>query len=145
MTRATAARMGLFGNSKQEAVYTGSIKDNTGKMLMGGSKYTLTFSKAQIPPVKYFWSITMYCIPQRYLVSNPIDRYSIGDRDKNLKYNKDGSLTLYLQSTSPGKDKEANWLPSPSKGIFNYVVRLYGPEPAVTNGEWKQPLPIKQD
>jgi len=145
LTRATAARMGLFGNSKQEAVYTGSIKDNTGKMLMGGSKYTLTFSKAQIPPVKYFWSITMYCIPQRYLVSNPIDRYSIGDRDKNLKYNKDGSLTLYLQSTSPGKDKEANWLPSPSKGIFNYVVRLYGPEPAVTNGEWKQPLPIKQD
>jgi len=143
LTRATAARMGLFGNSKQEAVYTGSIKDNTGKMLSGGNKYTLTFSKAQIPPVKYFWSITMYTIPQRYLVSNPINRYSIGDRDKALKYNKDGSLTIYLQATSPGTDKEANWLPSPSKGIFNYVVRLYGPEAAVTNGVWKQPLPVK--
>jgi hypothetical protein len=145
LTRATAARMGLFGNSKQEAVYTGSIKDNTGKMLAGGNKYTLTFSKAQIPPVKYFWSITMYTIPQRYLVSNSIDRYSIGDRNKGLKYNKDGSLTIYLQATSPGKDKENNWLPSPEKGIFNYVVRLYGPKDAVTNGVWKQPLPVKQN
>jgi hypothetical protein len=141
--RATAAAMGLFGNTKEEAVYTGSIKDNTGKQLMGSGKYTLTFTKNQIPPVKYFWSITMYTIPQRFLVKNPIDRYSIGDRSKGLKYEKDGSLIIYLQSKSPGKDKETNWLPSPAAGPFNYVVRLYGPKDAVTNGVWKQPLPVK--
>jgi hypothetical protein len=144
-TRATAAAMGLFGNTKEEAVYTGSIKDNTGKPLLGSNKYTLTFSKNQIPPVKYFWSITAYVIPQRYLVKNPINRYSIGDRSQGLKYEKDGSLIIYLQSTSPGKDKEANWLPSPAAGPFNYVVRLYGPKDAVTNGVWKQPLPVKQN
>jgi hypothetical protein len=144
VTRATAAAMGLFGNTKEEAVYTGSIKDNAGKYLTGTSKYTLTFTKDQIPPVKYFWSITMYTIPQRYLVKNPINRYSIGDRTKGLKYEKDGSLIFYLQSTSPGKDNEANWLPSPAVGPFNYVVRLYGPKDAVTNGVWKQPLPVKQ-
>lgn len=142
LTRATAASIGLFGNSKQEAVYTGSIKDDTGQFLSGENKYTLTFSKDQIPPVTYFWSITMYSIPQRYLVSNPINRYSIGDRDKDLKYNQDGSLTLYLQATSPGADKETNWLPCP-EGKFNYIVRLYGPKATVTNGIWKQPLPVK--
>lgn len=142
LARATAASIGLFGNSKQEAVYTGSIKDNMGEFLSGENKYTLTFSKDQIPPVTYFWSITMYSIPQRYLVSNPINRYSIGDRDKDLKYNQDGSLTLYLQASSPGADKETNWLPCP-EGKFNYIVRLYGPKASVTNGTWKQPLPVK--
>jgi len=142
LARATGAGMGLFGNSKQEAVYTGSIKDDAGQFLSGENKYTLTFSKDQIPPVTYFWSITMYSIPQRYLVSNPINRYSIGDRDKDLKYNQDGSLTLYLQASSPGADRETNWLPCPA-GRFNYIVRLYGPKASITNGTWKQPLPVK--
>ncbi len=141
--QATAAAMGIYGNTKIEAVYVGSIKDDAGNMLMGGQEYVLHFSKEQIPPVKYFWSTTLYTIPKRFLATNPINRYSIGDRSKGLKYNADGSLDIYLQSTSPGKDKEANWLPTPAQGPFNYVIRLYGPAETVTNGTWKAPLPKK--
>jgi hypothetical protein len=143
VTRATAAAMGLFGNTKEEAVYVGSLKDKEGNMLMGGQKYVLHFSRQQIPQVKYFWSTTVYNLPKRFLAANPINRYSIGDRTKGLKYNADGSLDIYLQSTSPGKDKENNWLPVPAQGPFNYVIRLYGPSEAVTNGTWQQPLPEK--
>jgi hypothetical protein len=144
LMRATAAAMGIYGNTKEEAVYTGSMADRKGKQLIGSKKYTLTFSKDQIPPVKYFWSITMYSLPQRFLVKNPIDRYSISDRTKGLKYEKDGSLIIYLQSSSPGADRESNWLPTPQQGGFNYILRLYGPKDAVTNGDWKQPLPVKE-
>jgi hypothetical protein len=143
--RATAAAMGLFGNTKEEAVYVGSRMDDKNEQLMGEHKYTLTFSKEQIPPVNYFWSTTLYNLPKRFLVKNPINRYAIGDRTTGLKYEKDGSLIIYLQSTSPGKDKESNWLPAPEKGPFNYVIRLYGPKEAVTNGTWQQPLPVKVD
>ncbi len=141
LTRATAAAMGLFGNTKEEAVYVGSLSDATGKPLLGQNNYTLRFTKANMPKVSYFWSITMYSLPKRGLVNNPINRYSIGDRSKGLKYEPNGDLVIYLQSTSPGKNKEGNWLPTPASGPYNYVVRLYGPEQQVTNGTWQQPLP----
>lgn len=141
VTRATAAAMGLFGNTKEEAVYVGSLSDVTGKPLLGQNKYTLRFTKANMPKVNYFWSITMYSLPKRGLIDNPINRYSIGDRSKGLKYEPNGDLVIYLQSSSPGKNKEANWLPTPSAGPYNYVVRLYGPGQQVTDGTWRQPLP----
>lgn len=139
--RATAAAMGLFGNSAVEAYYTGSMLDRTGKPLNGENKYVVHFAKDQIPPVNYFWSITMYNLPQRYLVANPINRYSIGDRTPGLHYESNGDLMIYLQATDPGGKKTANWLPSPASGPYNFVVRLYGPKAAVTDGSWKLPLP----
>ncbi|WP_276483818.1 DUF1254 domain-containing protein [Paraflavitalea pollutisoli] len=145
LKRAIAAAMGLYGNNKEEAVYVGSLKDREGQQLVGERRYTLRFQGNQLPPVKFFWSITAYVLPQRYLVKNPIGRYSIGDRTPSLKRDPDGSLVIYLQSTSPGPGKEGNWLPTPQQGPFNYVLRLYGPGQEVMNGNWQQPLPQKVD
>lgn len=83
----------------------------------------------------------MYTLPNRFLVRNPINRYSIGDRTPGLKRDADGGLTIYLQPSSPGPDKEANWLPTPSEGPFMYVIRLYVPGKEAQNGTWKPPVP----
>ncbi|HTV93370.1 MAG TPA: DUF1214 domain-containing protein, partial [Verrucomicrobiae bacterium] len=138
ITRAVAAAMGIYGNTSDEAVYLGGEEDGSGKKLDGSQRYTLTFAPGQTPPVTAFWSVTMYDMPNRLLVANPIDRYSLGDRS-NLTYAPDGSLTIYIQAQSPGADKESNWLPSPASGPFNYVVRLYGPKQSVLDGTWKLP------
>jgi hypothetical protein len=143
MKRAVAAAMGIYGNTKEEAVYVGTMADDDQKPLMGENKYIVRFTKDQLPKVEFFWSITMYNLPKRHLVQNPIDRYSIGDRTKGIKYEPNGDLIIYLQATSPGKDKESNWLPSPAAGPFNIIVRMYGPDQSVTSGQWQMPLPEK--
>ena len=84
----------------------------------------------------------MYNLPQRLLVENPIQRYSIGDRTPGLKQGKDGSLEIYLQHDSPGPDKESNWLPTP-KGPFVLVSRMYGPEKPLIDGSWKEPALVE--
>jgi hypothetical protein len=102
---------------------------------MGGKKYILHFNKDEIPPVDAFWSLTMYD-EEGFQVANPINRFAIGDRD-DLKYNKDGSLDIYIQASSPGKDKESNWLPSPKSGALGMTLRLYAPKQSVLDGSWK--------
>jgi hypothetical protein len=138
MKRAVAAAMGIYGNAAEEAVYVGAMRDASGAPLDGANRYEVHLTKAQLPPAAYFWSVTMYNLPDRLLVENPIRRYSLGDRS-NLKYGPDGSLTLYIQATSPGPDKESNWLPSPPKGPFNVVFRLYGPSSEAQQGKWPPP------
>ena len=139
MDRAMGVYMGIFGNVPQVSVYLSMPTDAAGKPLDGSkAAYTLTFAKGQLPPVKYFWSITMYSIPQRLLVENPIKRYSIGSSTPGLKTNDDGSLVIYVSAKSPGKDKESNWLPAPS-GPFWTVLRNYGPDEKVINGTYKRP------
>ena len=91
-----------------------------------------------LPPVTLFWSATMYDMPDRQLVDNPIDRYSVGSNSTQLKYASDGSLTIYVQRASPGSERDSNWLPAPS-GQFSIITRLYGPKPEVLKGIWKQP------
>jgi DNA sulfur modification protein DndE len=141
LLRAAVAKFGLFANSAEEAVYPTALKDNQGQNLTGAHNYVIHFNKGQTPPVKSFWSLTLYN-NKSYLADNPINRYSIGDRTPGLKYNADGSLDIYLQNVSPGKDKESNWLPSP-KGDFSLNMRLYIPKQSVLNGEYQYP-PIKQ-
>lgn len=141
LNRAVAAAAGIYGNTKEEAVYTGSLNDKNNQPLLGSSNYILKFSKNELPKAKYFWSITMYNIPKRFLIPNPINRYSIGNKTKGLKYEANGDLIIYLQSTSPGKNKESNWLPTPKNEKFMFVTRIYGPEPDVINNVWKMPLP----
>ncbi|WP_456311587.1 DUF1254 domain-containing protein [Pseudomonas shirazensis] len=143
LNRAIAAAAGLYGNTKEEAVYTGSSTDKDNQPLTGSNKYTLRFSKDQLPQAKYFWSITMYNLPKRFLVPNPISRYSIGNKSKGLKYESNGDLIFYLQAASPGKEKESNWLPTPKTERFMFVMRIYGPQADVINNVWKMPLAEK--
>ena len=96
------------------------------------------FSKDKLPPVNAFWSITMYD-HEGFQVANKANRFAIGDRD-SLKYNKDGSLDIYIQSKSPGKSKESNWLPSPDKGELGITLRLYAPKPQALDGRWVPPV-----
>jgi len=137
--RALGVNVGIFGNVKKVSVYFAAPKDDKGE-LFDGSKhsYSLTFTKDQIPPAKNFWSFTMYKLPERWLVDNPIDRYSIGSATPGLKKADDGSITLYFGSKSPGKDKESNWLPAP-EGPFWLVLRTYGPSKAILDKSWKLP------
>ena len=91
------------------------------------------------PPVDAFWSLTMYDAHQFYLVENVLNRYSIGDRTPDLTYDADGSLTIYLQKDSPGADKESNWLPTPQKGGFRPILRMYQPRQPVLDGSYLLP------
>ncbi|WP_287192423.1 DUF1254 domain-containing protein [Paraburkholderia sp.] len=141
-TRAVAAAMGIYGNTKEEAVYVGTRVDGDHRQLVGSQPYVLHFDKKDLPPAKFFWSMTMYDLPARHLVPNPIKRYSIGDRTQGLKYNADGSLDIYLQHASPGAGKEANWLPAP-EGPYTVIMRIYGPGQTVLDGAWKFPEPKK--
>ncbi len=113
MKRAVVAAFGWPANLQDDAVYPYTEVDSAGQKLTGANKYTLTFAKGQTPPVNGFWSITMYQIDQGWwFVPNPLNKFTVSPRN-NLKANPDGSVTLYFQNESPGKDKEANWLPAP--------------------------------
>jgi len=137
--RMGAAVLGIYGNSKQEAMYPAYYVDATKQKLIGANRYTLRFAPGQLPPVNAFWSLTMYDEPQSLLVANPINRYLINSPMlPQLKRDADGGVTLIIQNESPGKDKEANWLPAP-KGPFSMIMRLYWPKEAATEGKWTQP------
>jgi hypothetical protein len=140
LLRAAAALAGLYGNDEAEALYAQGLVDSKGDKLDGQSKYTITFPADQFPPVNAFWSVTMYG-GNKFLVANPINRYLINSPMlPDLRKNADGSLTIYLQNGSPGKELEANWLPSPS-GSFFLQERLYWPKETAINGTWK-PAPV---
>jgi len=146
LKRSAAAKAGIYGNDAVEAVYPYTRIDGDGQPLDGSKHaYTLTFAKDQFPPVNSFWSVTMYDGKSQLLVENPINRYLINSPMlPAMKKNKDGSLTLYIQNKSPGKDKESNWLPAPNDTIY-LVMRLYWPKsepPSVLpagEGTWKPP------
>lgn len=139
--RALSARVGLWGNHGYEAAYAQIFQDDTGRQLTGASRYRIRFS--ELPPVLAFWSLTMYDVPNYYLVANPINRYSIGDRTPGLRYAADGSLTITIQADPPAdKAERANWLPAP-QGDFRPIMRLYEPGPAILDGKYILP-PIRR-
>ncbi|WP_426518928.1 DUF1254 domain-containing protein [Diaminobutyricibacter sp. McL0618] len=135
--RAGAALGGLWGNQAFEAAYIATYLDNTGEQLSGEHTYELHLNPT--PPVGAFWSLTMYDVPDYYLVDNPIDRYSIGDRTPGLVPEVDGSLVLTISHLEPLDAKaRANWLPAPA-GAFRPVLRMYEPAPAVLSREFLVP------
>lgn len=139
LARAAVAAKGIYANSPEEAIYIGWIADQDRHPLSGQHRYEVRFPAGALPPVELFWSITMYDLPARLLVANPIDRYSIGDRTPDLVTADDGSLTLYVQREQPAHPQQAaNWLPAPP-GPFTCIFRLYGPKPAILDGTWQQP------
>lgn len=141
--RAAAAMGGLWGNHGYEAAYSQVYTDADGEQLTGEYTYTITFEST--PPVDAFWSITMYSTPHFYLVSNPIERYSIGDRTPGLVYDDDGSLTVTLSATEPSDPvARANWLPTPT-GPFRPLMRMYIPHQAVLDGSYEMPPIVRTD
>jgi hypothetical protein len=139
MSRLSAAVLGIYGNSKDEAIYPGYFVDAEKQALKGEKHYALRFGPGQLPPVNAFWSLTLYELPSSLLYANPLNRYLINSPMlPSLKQDPDGGITLYVQNESPGSGKEANWLPAPA-GPFFAVMRLYRPKPAALNGEWTAP------
>ena len=150
LKRAAAAKGGIYGNDAIEAMYPMTRTDATGETLDGSKhNYTLTFPAGQLPPVNAFWSVTMYDGKTQLLIENPINRYLINSPMlPNMKKNEDGSLTLYIQKDSPGKAKEANWLPAPNDLIY-LIMRLYWPKTEAPSilpagaGSWSPPSIVK--
>lgn len=141
LQRASVAYSGLGANTTEDAVYPTALTDGSGNKLSSDKRYVMHFAKDQIPPVRGFWSLTMYNDKQLF-AANSINRYAIGDRDK-LTRNSDGSLDLYIQRDPPGAVKETNWLPAPARGDFTMNLRLYWPKSTVLEGAWSPP-PVQQ-
>jgi hypothetical protein len=139
--RAVVAYAGLGANPIEDAVYPTAFTDGDGKPFSSDHRYVLHFTREQLPPVRGFWSLTLYDERQLF-AANPLNRYAIGDRDP-LTFNADGSLDLYIQRDSPGKDKASNWLPAPAQGAFTMNLRLYWPKAAVLDGTWA-PVPVQR-
>ena len=141
--RALVTAIGLGANRPQDAVYPTSEGPDIVKKYSGANKYVLHFNKGELPPVDGFWSLTMYDA-NYFFVPNALNRYTVSQRNK-LKANADGSVDVYIQNESPGKDKEQNWLPAP-KDQFILMMRLYWPKekpPSILDGSWKIP-PVKE-
>jgi hypothetical protein len=133
---------GIIANEPEEAVYYNTTMDASGNPFDGARAYTIRFAADQLPKVGGFWSITLYD-PSYNFTDNPINRYSIGDRTQGLKKDPDGGLTFYIQSTSPGEDKESNWLPSTSSGPFVLIMRTYIPGAEIIEQKWAPPPVIE--
>ncbi|TYC49309.1 DUF1254 domain-containing protein [Rhodobacterales bacterium] len=140
LKRSIVSQVGLGANQAQDAIYPLNLADSTGAPLSGENNYVLHFEKSEIPPANGFWSVTLYD-KQGYQVANSLDRFAVSSW-MPFVYNADGSLDLYFQNESPGKDMEANWLPAP-KEAFNLTMRLYAPKSEALTGKWVPPAVTK--
>jgi hypothetical protein len=136
-TRAGIALIGLGGILPFDILYPTAFNDSEDKPLDSANRYVLHFDKGQLPPCKATWSVSLYD-PDGFYVPNKINRYHLAPW-MPLKYNDDGSLDIFIQSVSPGIDKESNWLPAPPTGSFNLTTRVFWPEDEALDGSWKMP------
>ena len=142
-TRTAVGKSNIFVNKPNDTKYFYQDLDENGGRLNGTYKYTVTFAKDALPPVKGFWSLTMYN-KEHFFEPNAIKRYSVGTKNKDLKTAADGSLTIYVQASEPSDPvQRANWLPSPKGQDFSLFFRCYWPEEAVTSGQWTPPGAVK--
>ena len=139
LLRAACARNLPAVNTVQEAAYWTTTIDGAGRRLFGQRAYVLHFPAGQLPPNDAFWSLTMTDVAG-FMVRNPVDRYSVGDRS-GLVSNADGSIDIYIQSTAPA-GHESNWLPAPA-GYFKLMLRAYQPGRAILDGEYHVPPVMK--
>ncbi len=142
LKRAIMTNVGLGANQPKDAIYPLNLGDKEGKPLDGANDYVLHFEKSDIPPVDAFWSVTLYD-NDGYQIANSLNRFAVSSW-MPFVHNEDGSLDLYFQNESPGKDKEANWLPAP-KGPFTLTMRLYAPKSAALTGKWNPPAVTKAE
>jgi hypothetical protein len=135
--RTGTAKSNMFDNRPNETQYFYTDYDADGGQLAGAKNYKVTFAAGQEPPVNGFWSLTLYS--EKHLFhANDLKRYSLGTKNKALKRNEDGSLTLYAGAKSPGADKESNWLPAP-EGNFSLYIRAYWGKEGILDGSWQPP------
>lgn len=139
-TRTAVARSNILVNKNNETKYFYLDTSDDGKALHGDKSYTITLPQGKIP-VNGFWSLTLYN-SHHFFVQNSINRYSVGTKTPDFKYNKDGSLTLYIQAEAPDKTREHNWLPSPKEENFSLYIRAYWPAKEVLNGKWVPPAVV---
>jgi hypothetical protein len=137
-TRTAVAKSNTFINRPSETRYFYQDLDQNGARLNGSKRYTVTFKA--VPPVKGFWSITLYD-QFHFFAPNEIDRYSLGTKSKGLRFEADGSLVVYVQNDKPGADDASNWLPAPD-GDFSLYIRAYWPLPPIQQGEWTPPAVV---
>jgi hypothetical protein len=139
LSRAATAKSNMYDNAPTTTRYIYRDFDSAGQRLNGANKYIVTFKKDQTPPVSGFWSLTLYNAEHLFF-PNPLNRYSLGTKNnKTLKLGDDGSLTLYVRSESPRKDKETNWLPAPKDADFSLYIRCYWPNQPILDGTWTPP------
>jgi len=140
LSRAATAKSNMFDNAPEETRYIYTDFDKDGQRLTGAKRYTVTFAPGQTPPVNGFWSLTVYN-KEHLFEPNRLNRFSLGTKSKSMKQNADGSLTLYFQHDSVGKEKEANWVPTP-KDNFSLYIRAYWPKPEILEGRWVPPAAV---
>ncbi len=139
LLRSATAWKYIYLQSPKEALYPTADVDADGRQFDGADgRYVLGFPAGHLPPVKYFWSVTLYYKKNGFLVPNPIHRYSISDRTPGIAYGSDGGLRLYIQADKPDGEQAANWLPAPREPFY-LILRCYGPEPALLDGEYVIP------
>jgi hypothetical protein len=141
LSRTASAKSNMYDNAPQETRYIYTDFDSSGQRLVGANHYTVTFAKGQVPPVNGFWSLTVYN-KEHLFEANRLNRFSLGTKSKSLKYNDDGSLTLYFQNESPGDEKDSNWVPAP-KDVFSLYIRAYWPKAAILDGSWTPPPVVR--
>jgi hypothetical protein len=142
-TRTAVGKSNILVNKPRETKYFYQDLDEAGDRLHSGNRYTVTFAKGGLPPVKGFWSLTMYN-EHHFFEPNAIKRYSVGTKNKDLRHAADGSLTIHVQADEPGDPvQRANWLPSPRGAAFSLYIRAYWPEEAITSGTWTPPRVVK--
>ncbi|MFH1037308.1 MAG: DUF1254 domain-containing protein [PVC group bacterium] len=139
LNRAWIAKAYIAVNKVEDAFYLGTNVDGAGQLLNGGKdRYTITFPKDGLPPCRAFWSLTLYD-QEHFFADNLLQRYSLGTKNlQQMKFSPDGSLTIHIQNSSPGKDKESNWLPAP-KAPFSLLIRFYVPEKSVIDKQYAPP------
>lgn len=143
-TRTAVAKSNILVNSPNETKYFYQDLDASGARLNSANRYTVTFPKGGTPPVHGFWSLSIYN-EHHFFVANEINRFSVGTKNKDLKLNPDGSLTIYVQATKPDdRVQRANWLPAP-EGDFSLYVRAYWPRVETTDGSWTPPAVVRVD
>ena len=138
LSRAATAKSNMYDNAPQETRYIYTDFDSSGQRLNGGHTYTVTFTAGQTPPVNGFWSLTLYN-REHLFEPNSLSRFSLGTKSKSMKVSQDGSLSIYVQNASPGRDKQENWLPAP-KDDFSLYIRAYWPREEITSDRWVPPL-----
>ena len=142
-TRTAVAKSNILVNSPQETKYFYQDLDASGGRLNGANRYAVTFAKDQTPPVNGFWSLTLYN-EHHFFAPNELKRYSLGTKNKTLKPNADGSLTIHVQADPPPEAQRANWLPAAKDRDFSLYVRAYWPRPAILDGSWTPPAVAKE-
>jgi hypothetical protein len=141
LSRAATAKSNMYDNAPNETRYIYTDYDSDGQRLSGANRYAVSFAKGGLPPVNGFWSLTLYN-KEHLFEPNRLDRFSLGTKNKSLKYNPDGSLTLYFQNESPGPDRESNWVPAP-KDEFSLYIRSYWPKAEILEGTWMPPSVVR--